>query len=134
MQAKAAELTKCSKEIKVLQVQREKHLKESQNASLEARKLTHKLKQWDKDFKDAGRVLTSLVKAHPWIEKEKAFFGQSGSDFDFGGRDMEACARRLKEVRADQDRLSKKINKKVMGMIENAEAEYLELNRKKEVK
>ena len=32
-----------------------------------------------------------------------------------------------------QDRLSKKINKKVMGMIESAESEYNELNRKREV-
>ncbi len=32
-----------------------------------------------------------------------------------------------------QDRLSKKINKKVMGMIENAETEYEELNRKRQV-
>ena len=32
-----------------------------------------------------------------------------------------------------KERLSKKINKKVMGMIENAESEYEELNRKKEV-
>ena len=33
-----------------------------------------------------------------------------------------------------QDRLSKKINKKVMGMIENAENEYAELNRKRQVR
>lgn len=130
---KTAELNKCSKEIKALEVEREKHLKESQNASLEARKIAHKLKQWDKDFKDASKVVASLVKQHPWIEKEKAFFGQPGSDFDFAARDMDQCAKKLKELKAEQDKLSKKINKKVMGMIENAETEYEELNRKREV-
>lgn len=78
-------------------------------------------------------MVSSLIKQHPWIEKEKAFFGQAGSDFDFAARDMDQCAKKLKELKVEQDKLSKKINKKVMGMIENAETEYEELNRKREV-
>lgn len=91
-----------SKEVKALKANREKLLKESQNAALEARKLTHKVKQWDKETADAAKALQALLKVHPWIEKEKSFFGKEGSDFDFAAKDMETCTARLKEVKADQ--------------------------------
>jgi hypothetical protein len=45
---KQQELNQCTKEIKAFAVEREKCLKASQNASLEARKISHKLKQWEK--------------------------------------------------------------------------------------
>lgn len=133
VQHKQEDVNRCSKEIQVLQQKRDTFLKEAQNASLEARKITHRLKQWDKDFKEASKVIANLVKQHPWIEREKAFFGQSGTDYDFTNTDTASAYRRLKELKAEQDKLSKKINKKVMGMIENAEAEYEDLNRKRQV-
>jgi structural maintenance of chromosome 2 len=133
VQEKTAELNRASKEIQSLEVARDTFLKEAQNASLEARKVSHKLKQWDKDFKDASKSMNALLKQHPWIEKEKSFFGKVGTDFDFATKDIQQCYRRLKALKNDQERLSKKINKKVMGMIENAEAEYTDLTHKREI-
>ena len=133
VQHKQEDLNRCSKEIQALQQKRDLFLKEAQNASLEARKITHRLKQWDKDFKEASKVIANLIKQHPWIEREKAFFGQPGTDYDFKNVDTAGAYRRLKELKNEQDKLSKKINKKVMGMIENAEAEYEDLTRKRQV-
>jgi hypothetical protein len=50
--------------------------------------------------------VAALLKANPWIEKEKAFFGQEGSDFDFRAKDVTQCAKRHKELKAEQVRLS----------------------------
>ena len=133
MDEKQEELNNCSKEIKDLEKHQEKCRKAAQNASLEARKLAHKLKQWEKDVKDAEKHVKDLLKLHPWIEKERAYFGMEGTDYDFKARDTNQANKRLKEIRSEQDRLSKKINKKVMGMIEKAEQEYDELDRKKQV-
>lgn len=130
---KTQELNRCSSEIKSLEKEKEKHLKEAQNASLEGRKLAHKLKQWEKDSKDAEKYVSVLLKQYPWIEKEKEFFGQEGSDFHFASKNIAESVERRKELKAAQERLGKKINKKVMGMIENAESEYQELNRKRQV-
>lgn len=99
--AKNQENTRCTKEIKALDVDREKALKQAQNASLEARKILHKLKQWEKDSKDASKHLSALLRRNPWIEKEKEFFGQPGSDFDFASRDVEQCQTRLKELKSN---------------------------------
>ena len=131
--AKNQEMARCSREIKELEREKESLAKEAQHASLEARKLTHKLQKWEKDARDLVQLVASLERQHPWIAREKAFFGQEGSDFDFRGRDRDQCARRHRELKAEQDRLAKKINKKVMGMIENAESEYEELTHKREV-
>jgi len=130
---KQAELNACSKEIKALEVAKATALKAKTEASLEARKLTHKLKAWEKECKDAAAAVKSLLKQHPWIEKDKAFFGTAGSDFDFAAKDVPASRKRLSDIKKEQEKLSKKINKKVMGMIEKAESEYTELARKKEV-
>jgi len=132
--AKQTELNECNKEIKTLEKAASAALALKQNASLEARALQHKLKTWEKDLKDAQKALKVLTQSHPWVEKEKAFFGQPGSDFDFASKDVPASQKRLKEIKADNDRIAKKINKKVMGMIEKAESEYTELSRKKEVR
>ena len=131
---KQKELNKCSKEIKALEDAKAKALAAAQTASLEARKLQHKLKTWEKDFKDASKAIAALVKQHPWISKDKEFFGHAGSDYDFNARNVPESNKRLKELKSDQDRLVKKINKKVMGMIDKAEQEFIELSRKKEVK
>ncbi|KAJ1435079.1 RecF/RecN/SMC [Ochromonadaceae sp. CCMP2298] len=131
--AKTQELNRCSREIKELQREKDGHLKEAQAASLQARKVTHALAEWDKASRGNANTLQGMLKSHPWIEKEKTFFGQVGSDFDFAAKDVVQCSKRHAQLKTDQDRLAKNINKKVMGMIENAETEYEELNRKREV-
>lgn len=100
--AKNAELNKCSKEIKELEKEKERHLKEAQAKSLEARKISHRLKEWEKESKEAGKLVAALLKANPWIEKERQFFGQEGSDFDFRSKDVAQCAKRHKELKAEQ--------------------------------
>jgi structural maintenance of chromosome 2 len=100
--AKNAELNKCSKEIKELEKEKDRHLREGQAKGLEARKIAHRLKEWEKDAKESAKLVGALLKAHPWIEKEKQFFGQEGSDFDFRSKDINQCAKRHKELKAEQ--------------------------------
>lgn len=99
---KQAELNQCSKEIKTWEASKDKFLKAAQAASLEARKITHKLKQWEKDSKDAARALVLLQKQHPWIAQEKSYFGVAGSDFDFASKDTAAAQARLKQIKSEQ--------------------------------
>lgn len=132
VQQKTEELNRASKELKTLEDHRNALNKEATAAGLEARKVANKLKEWEKNFKEAQRFMQALLKQHPWIEKEKQFFGQPGTDFDFQTKNITECHKRLKVLKSDQEKLSKKINKKVMGMIENAESEYKDLTLKKE--
>eukprot|EP01034_Spumella_vulgaris_P027934 gene27934-34720_t len=109
-------------------------LRNTRDALEEASHCTQELSSLTEQFTIAASTNSRLIKVTPWIEREhKQHFGVAGSDFDFDTRDTSEAVKRLKTLKVDQERLSKKINKKVMGMIESAESEYKELNRKKEV-
>eukprot|EP00605_Chrysophyceae_sp_TOSAG23-4_P001293 GSChrysophyteH1.ASY1.ANO1.1407.1 assembled CDS len=96
------------KEIKALQVEQEETSKASESAQLEAREMAHQLKSF-------------------------ASFGKEGGDFDFQASDVGSSKKRLHEIKTQQEQISKKVNKKVMGMIEKAESEYANLNKKRDV-
>lgn len=96
------ELAQFSKEIKALEFTKEKNNKSAQNISLEIRKIAHKLDQWKKDTKEASKRLTDLIKKYPWIQTEKAFFGQEGSDYDFANKNVKECVDRLAQLKASQ--------------------------------
>lgn len=99
---KQQELSRLSKEIKTLESEKEKCLKASENAILAARKLSHKLKQWEKDSKEAGKMVATLMKTNPWIANDKAMFGQVGSDYDFANRNVGDCHKRLRKIKEEQ--------------------------------
>eukprot|EP01031_Cornospumella_fuschlensis_P028454 gene28454-34351_t len=131
--AKQAEYMRKQKEIVSIEQNMEKYVKETQALSLEIRKMTHSLKSLEKDMADSQSNLAKMMRSYPWIEREKEFFGVKDTDYDFSSKDIPSAQKRLKDLKADQERLSRKINKKVMGMIETAEAEYAELTHKRQV-
>lgn len=107
--------------------------KKSEKCTLEAKKLTVTIARIRKERQNAEKAVVSLLRAHPWIESEKSAFGVEGGDYDFSATDADEMSTQLQALKGEQDSLSKKINKKVMGMIEKAEGEYTELLRKRKV-
>ncbi|GMH85586.1 hypothetical protein TL16_g10275, partial [Triparma laevis f. inornata] len=107
--------------------------KKAEDADIEAKKLQLKVKSFNQEKGAAERFVNSILKKHSWIESEKEHFGFAGGDYDYKAQDPEATSKQLTGLRTEQASLSKKINKKVMGMIEKAEGEYTELLRKRKV-
>ena len=126
-------LQQYAKEIKTLSNTRESKKKEIQKISLESRKIEHKLDEWKREIKNASRRVHDMEKKHAWINEQKEFFGMKDSSYDFDSVNMDKSGERLRQLKNAQDKLSKKINKKVMGMIDKAEAENDELLKKKQV-
>ncbi|KAL6061697.1 Structural maintenance of chromosomes protein 2 [Balamuthia mandrillaris] len=98
---------------------------------IELKKITHSIKRFHKDRVDAEKYVKHMEQKHTFINKEKRFFGQPGTDFDFKARDPDVAQRRLAELDEQQDSLKKRLNTKVMNMYEKAEEEYTELTKKK---
>eukprot|EP00535_Pseudo-nitzschia_heimii_P004083 CAMPEP_0197182380 /NCGR_PEP_ID=MMETSP1423-20130617/6356_1 /TAXON_ID=476441 /ORGANISM="Pseudo-nitzschia heimii, Strain UNC1101" /LENGTH=1216 /DNA_ID=CAMNT_0042632793 /DNA_START=34 /DNA_END=3684 /DNA_ORIENTATION=+ len=107
--------------------------KKLEKCTLEAKKLTVSISRIRKERLNAEKVVVSLLKSHPWIESEKSAFGIEGGDYDFTATNGDEMSAKLHNLKSEQESLSKKINKKVMGMIEKAEGEYTELLRKRKV-
>lgn len=126
MSAVSSELKKYNKEKLAL-------VKKAETAQLEAKKISVRISKHQKDTANADRCIATLIKKYGWIEDEKKAFGVKGGDYDFEAIDSSEQNRILKKLQTEQASLSKKINNKVMGMIEKAESEYTELLRKRRV-
>mmetsp|Transcript_716 Transcript_716/g.1237 ORF Transcript_716/g.1237 Transcript_716/m.1237 type:complete len:1207 (+) Transcript_716:61-3681(+) len=100
---------------------------------LEHKRVKHKMEQLQKDDKESHVVVARLEKEHAWIEKEKAFFGKKGTDFDFQANSYKDNKARHDQLEATQKKLSKNINKKAMVMFERAEQEYKDLLSKRDI-
>jgi structural maintenance of chromosome 2 len=108
-------------------------VKEAEVATLEAKKLSVTITRIHKERSGAEKLVATLMKKYAWIDSEKSAFGVPGGDYDFEETNPRHVGQQLQSLKAEQESLSKKINKKVMGMIEKAEGEYTELLRKRKV-
>lgn len=54
-------------------------------------------------------------------------------DYDFGNLDMNQIASRVESLEEEQEQLGRRLNKKVLGMMEKAEGEYQELLKKRRI-
>ncbi|RQM12186.1 hypothetical protein DD237_002827 [Peronospora effusa] len=133
LEERRSDLTLCDQQLKELSARQSALSKRRSDLEIERKKAEHKISRMAKDESDAKMMVKKLEKAHPWIETEKEFFGREHTDYDFQRRDPSSANRRLLELKETQGALSKKINKKVMGMIEKAEQEYQGLMNKRHI-
>eukprot|EP00571_Detonula_confervacea_P010985 CAMPEP_0172303930 /NCGR_PEP_ID=MMETSP1058-20130122/5417_1 /TAXON_ID=83371 /ORGANISM="Detonula confervacea, Strain CCMP 353" /LENGTH=1214 /DNA_ID=CAMNT_0013014967 /DNA_START=165 /DNA_END=3809 /DNA_ORIENTATION=+ len=126
-------LKTCSQELGALSKQKAKLIKKAESAEIEGKKMSIKITKFHSEQAKAEKFLKSMVNKYAWIETEKEAFGIPGGDYDFEETNPEGMSKHLKGLQAEQSSLVKKINKKVMGMIEKAEGEYTELLRKRKV-
>ena len=118
-------ISKVQKEIAALQ-------KSQADAVLESKKVSNALIRLQGERAELIKAQQRMEKELEWLKAEKHLFGQAGSEYDFTKTGAESTAR-LAALQAEQEQLSKKINKKVMGMFEKAESEAAELNKKRAI-
>jgi len=126
-------LKTCHQELSALSKQKARLIKKAESAEIEGKKMSIKITKFHSEQEKAEKYLKSMMNKHVWIETEKEAFGIPGGDYDFEETDPSGMSKHLKDLQTEQTSLAKKINKKVMGMIEKAEGEYTELLRKRKV-
>ena len=138
-QAKAAlaaakeALSAADKDVKRLAGEREALLAAGEEAEDSARGCEAEALGVKKGGAAAEKAERELAAAHPWIASERAYFDKPHSDYDFGRTDTGKAAGRLSELERQQHELERRINKKVMGMIDGVEREYNDLRTKKHI-
>ena len=129
----AAELDAAESEARQLGEEATAARKRAAACDVEAKKATHTAARLKTEASNAARRVESLTEKHTWIPHEKGFFGCAGGDYDFAAREGGAARARadLDKLERAQDKLARKINKRVMGMIEKSERDYDDLTAKK---
>jgi structural maintenance of chromosome 2 len=89
--------------------------------ALEQQKLGHQLEKFEKEQQAASQMLESLSQSHEWIADDKEQFGRPGTPYDFKGQNMAENKGTLKNITERFQGMKKKINPKVMNMIDNVE-------------
>ncbi|KAK4087511.1 hypothetical protein Purlil1_8101 [Purpureocillium lilacinum] len=94
---------------------------------LEMQKLGHQIERFHKEQQGAAENVSRLEADHEWIEDEKDKFGRSGTPYDFQGQNIGECKSTLRNLTERFQGMKKKINPKVMNMIDSVEKKEVSL-------
>lgn len=89
--------------------------------NLEQQRLGHQLEKVAKDKETVTKALEHLEAEHDWISDESDSFGRPGTPYDFRRQNMAECKSNLKSLQERFTGMKKKINPKVMNMIDSVE-------------
>lgn len=95
--------------------------------SLEMQKLGHQVEKFNKEQQTAGQAVEHMEKEHEWIADEKDKFGRSGTLYDFKDHNIAECKSTLRNLTDRFQGMKKKINPKVMNMIDSVEKKEVSL-------
>ena len=95
--------------------------------SLEMQKLGHQIDKFHKEQQTAEQTVLSMEKDHDWIADERENFGRANSPYDFKGQNIAECKSNLRNLTERFQGMKKKINPKVMNMIDNVEKKEVAL-------
>ncbi|KAG6008369.1 hypothetical protein E4U21_004573 [Claviceps maximensis] len=95
--------------------------------SLEMQKLGHQVERFHKEQQASADNVAHLESEHEWIQEEKDKFGRSGTPYDFQGQNISECKSTLRNLTDRFQGMKKKINPKVMNMIDSVEKKEVTL-------
>ncbi|KAG4443750.1 hypothetical protein IFR05_000741 [Cadophora sp. M221] len=94
---------------------------------LEMQKLGHQVEKFHKEQQAAVQTVAHMEKEHEWIADEKDNFGRTGTPYDFKGQNIAECKATLRNLTERFQGMKKKINPKVMNMIDSVEKKEVAL-------
>ena len=120
-------MTGFDKELRALEeASRLKHSRITEEG-LESQKLGHQIEKSQKEQQITVQTVSSLEREYPWIAEEKVNFGRAGSPYDFQGQNVAECKASLRNLSEQFQGMKKKINPKVMNMIDSVEKKEVAL-------
>lgn len=128
LQEERATLTQFDNELKDLENAIREQKKGVSDAEIELKKLEHDVAALEKDKVTQAKFVTDLEKQHEWIQDECQSFGKPGSQYEFD-QDMPSLRAKADELEEKQKGMKKKVNPKVMNMIDTVEKKELDLKK-----
>jgi len=96
--------------------------------SLEMQKLGHQIEKFHKEQQAAVQQVAHMEREHEWIADAREQFGRPGTPYDFrSGPAISECKATLRNLTERSQGLRKKINPKVMNMIDSVEKKEVSL-------
>ncbi|KAF2455065.1 condensin subunit [Lineolata rhizophorae] len=116
-----AKLTGFDDELRALEDATRSKSKRIAEEALELQQLGHQIEKFGKEEAATSQALQAMEAEHEWIADEKDSFGRAGTPYDFHGQNMTECKASLKNLGERFQGMKKRINPKVMNMIDSVE-------------
>eukprot|EP01105_Mastigella_eilhardi_P016332 TRINITY_DN3726_c0_g1_i4.p2 TRINITY_DN3726_c0_g1~~TRINITY_DN3726_c0_g1_i4.p2 ORF type:complete len:595 (-),score=219.64 TRINITY_DN3726_c0_g1_i4:2187-3971(-) len=101
---------------------------------LQIKKVEHLLQNLEKEREQLQKSVKEKEASHSWIKADKHLFGKAGTEYHFGdAKVMAEVKQRYAQLLADQEKLSKTVNRKVLAMYESTEDKCKDLVEKREI-
>nr|DBA11433.1 TPA_inf: SMC2 [Testicularia cyperi] len=91
------------------------------DGALAIKQLSHECEKLTGDVSGLEKGISQLENQFEWIESEQRFFGQAGTAYDFSKHNMSEVRKRCKKLEETQQGMKKKVNPKVLSLIEGVE-------------
>lgn len=89
--------------------------------ALTLQRLRHEVEKSNKEEQSAQAAVTQLEQEREWIADAKEDFGKRGTPYDFNGQNMSELKSALRQLSERFQSMKRKVNPKVMGMIDSVE-------------
>ncbi|EAS29234.2 nuclear condensin complex subunit Smc2 [Coccidioides immitis RS] len=116
-----AKLTRFDDELRDLEEAKRSKAARITEDGLELQKLGHQLEKLQKDQNNAQQSVANMESEYEWIEEERDNFGRPNTPYDFKGQNIAECKASLRNLTERFQGMKKKINPKVMNMIDSVE-------------
>ncbi|TCD71064.1 Structural maintenance of chromosomes protein 2 [Steccherinum ochraceum] len=124
-----ATLTRFDNELKELEATIKAKKQAIAEADLQIQKMEHDIVNLKKEQSNAEHLVENLEKQFEWIAEEYENFGKPGSQYDFKSVDISRLRDKSRELEAKQKGMKKKINPKVINMIDSVEKKEASLKK-----
>lgn len=95
--------------------------------ALEKQKLGHEIERFHKDQQTSKELVARMESENEWIADEKDHFGRPGTPYDLRGQNINECRSSLRNLTERFQGMKRKINPKVMNMIDSVEKKEFSL-------
>ncbi|GBE85556.1 Structural maintenance of chromosomes protein [Sparassis crispa] len=129
LQDERATLTGFDNELKELGLVIKEKKQAISDADLEIKKLEHDVQTLAKEKSQANNLVANLEKQYDWILDEQESFGKRGSQYDFTAVDVALLKEKARDLEAQQKGMKKKVNPKVINMIDTVEKKEASLKK-----
>ncbi|KAF7712398.1 Structural maintenance of chromosomes protein [Penicillium ucsense] len=116
-----AKLTGFDEELRELEEAIQSKSSQITEEGLEMQKLGHQLEKVQRDQQTAAQAVSHMEQEHDWIADEKEQFGRPNTPYHFQKQNIAECKSTLRNLSERSQGMKKKINPKVMNMIDSVE-------------
>lgn len=119
------------KELRAKIHRKEKLLKKNDDLTLQIKKKETEMEKIRNDNRTGYDRISKLESEYKWIVTDREFFGVKNTKYDYSKEKPEEAGEKLREAKAKQAKMEKRINLKAMVLLEREEEKLKEVHSRK---